>query len=370
MPAAFKVLDAVIQVTMNNFTKMTLNFKAGFILMGRGVQDLVNAMGDNAAFSAMVGPLQDVNTAIIQNFGTMKGLVQQNEDLKKSNKDLAAGIVDEWTLVKETLNSLDPANISSLFPDSATVLVELGTYFDNISAFMQEKFITMKESGFLVLPMPTMGSGDDVDPDASPSDQLAARFEMITAGINAGYETIKQAYMDGTTAITQILADGAAAQAKIDKDKHDSAVKASSQFFGNLVSLMGTKSRKLFEIGKAAAIAESIVNSYKAATDALADSTLGGMGARIAVSASVLAKGLASVASIQGTSFGGGGGGGGAGSVGSVPSSPETNNRQEATNVEVTIGFDSNMDELARVLAPRISEQIVDGSPVNEASTI
>lgn len=45
---------------------------------------------------------------------------------------------------------------------------------------------------------------------------------------------------------------------------------AMSQLFGNLATLMQTENRKLFEIGKAAAIAQAIVNTATAVTNALA----------------------------------------------------------------------------------------------------
>ena len=43
-----------------------------------------------------------------------------------------------------------------------------------------------------------------------------------------------------------------------------------SQLFGNLATLMNAQNRKLFEIGKAAAIAQAIVNTATAVTNALA----------------------------------------------------------------------------------------------------
>jgi len=70
------------------------------------------------------------------------------------------------------------------------------------------------------------------------------------------------------------LSDERIAIAKEEADKKkeldDQRLQATGQLFGNLATLMQTKNRKLFEIGKAAAIAQAIVNTATAITNALA----------------------------------------------------------------------------------------------------
>ena len=70
------------------------------------------------------------------------------------------------------------------------------------------------------------------------------------------------------------LSDERVAIAKEEADKKkeldDQRLQATGQLFGNLATLMQTKNRKLFEIGKAAAIAQAIVNTATAITNALA----------------------------------------------------------------------------------------------------
>lgn len=70
------------------------------------------------------------------------------------------------------------------------------------------------------------------------------------------------------------LSDERVAIAKEEADKKkeldDQRLQATGQLFGNLATLMQTENRKLFEIGKAAAIAQAIVNTATAITNALA----------------------------------------------------------------------------------------------------
>lgn len=77
---------------------------------------------------------------------------------------------------------------------------------------------------------------------------------------------------------------------------------AMSQLFGNLATLMQTENRKLFEIGKAAAIAQAIVNTATAVTNALAVPPFP-LGLALATTAGV--AGAVQIATIQNQKFSG-----------------------------------------------------------------
>ncbi len=80
--------------------------------------------------------------------------------------------------------------------------------------------------------------------------------------------------------------------------------------FGNMSQLMNTESRKLFEIGKAAALASAVVSGYDAAvTNYKKGSDIGGPPVGAAFAAASLAATFAQVRAIQSTSFGGSGSG-------------------------------------------------------------
>ncbi|XAI95667.1 tail tape measure-like protein [Microcystis phage Mae-JY22] len=85
------------------------------------------------------------------------------------------------------------------------------------------------------------------------------------------------------------------------------SLEASAFFFGQLGALMQTKSRALFEIGKAGAIAETIIQTYRAAQGAyaaLASIPVVGPGLGAAAAAAAIAVGFARVQAIRSTSFG------------------------------------------------------------------
>jgi hypothetical protein len=82
---------------------------------------------------------------------------------------------------------------------------------------------------------------------------------------------------------------------------------------GQLSALQGSHSRKQFEVWKAAAIGETIVNTYSAAMgayNAMSAIPVIGPALGIAAAAAAVAAGLANVQKISSTQFGGGGGGG------------------------------------------------------------
>ncbi len=81
-------------------------------------------------------------------------------------------------------------------------------------------------------------------------------------------------------------------------------------FFGVMAGLMNTNSKKMFEIGKQAAIAETIINTYKAAMgaySALASIPFVGPALGAAAAAAAVATGMAQVNAIRSQSFQGGG---------------------------------------------------------------
>lgn len=146
----------------------------------------------------------------------------------------------------------------------------------------------------------------------------------------------------------------------------------------------GAKSNKaLFTAVKAVRIAQAIVSTWTAATNALAEVPYP---ANIAVAAGIVAGGLANVATIAGTSPGGGGGGGGGsgGGLGSSPTGgrPGTSALEEPTTPqlgaaaaapeefrpkqEITINLTGDADgripvEAVRNLIGMINEQVEDG---------
>ena len=105
----------------------------------------------------------------------------------------------------------------------------------------------------------------------------------------------EQQYADERVAIAKEEADR---KRQIELDR----LSAMSQLFGNLATLMNAQNRKLFEIGKAAAIAQAIVNTATAVTNALAVPPFP-LGLALATTAGV--AGAVQIATIQNQKFSG-----------------------------------------------------------------
>jgi hypothetical protein len=159
----------------------------------------------------------------------------------------------------------------------------------------------------------------------------------------------------------------------------------SSRFlFSQLGGLMETKSRALFEVGKAGAISETVINTYRAAMGAyaaLAGIPIVGPGLGAAAAAAAIAVGMARVQAIRATPFGGAGGSpvlssGGAfgpvssGGTGVVPYQPAPVAPQEAApqrvvNVYLSGEGSPTQSYIRDTLIPALNEVLGDGVTLN-----
>ena len=97
--------------------------------------------------------------------------------------------------------------------------------------------------------------------------------------------------------------------AKSEQKRNAQALSASGTFFNSLMSLSQQKSKSLFDIAKAGAVATALVDTYASFTAALKGPP--GPPWSYPIAAAALAAGLAKVQAIRSTQFGGAGGAGG-----------------------------------------------------------
>lgn len=174
------------------------------------------------------------------------------------------------------------------------------------------------------------GGGDVVSPVAALEPELKASLEsvgIVTDNFTAEQidkynnmymtrDEMDEAYMEGYIQKIQetnrmeleekLKTDEELAE--MEAQKNAQRLSATSDMFGNLSSLMMSGSRNMFEIGKAAAIAQAVVDTYSSAQSAFtafAGSGLGpiGIGLGIAAAAAAVTAGTMRVAQIQATSF-------------------------------------------------------------------
>jgi len=151
-----------------------------------------------------------------------------------------------------------------------------------------------------------------------------------------------------------------------------------SKFLGQISTLMNTNSRKQFEIGKAAAIAQVAIDTPKAAMSAysamagipVVGPALGGIAAAAAV-----ATGVAQIQNIKSQSFGGGGGGaGGAIDAGGGAQGAQAGGGGDETLIDATFNIQSESGNVSadqiRGVAAGLNELIEDGGKLRSVTVI
>jgi len=164
-------------------------------------------------------------------------------------------------------------------------------------------------------------------------------FEEQEAELRALFDADKENQKrEHEARLTGIQAEFVDKRKALDDAETQMKLSAAKFMLGQLEGLMSSRSRKLFEIGKAAAVANALVKTYEAGSDAYAyGAKIGGpyVGAAFAAVA-VLAQ-LQNVQRIKNTSFGSSGGGGSPGggaspSVGASDAPLPSQAPQQVTN--------------------------------------
>lgn len=159
---------------------------------------------------------------------------------------------------------------------------------------------------------------------AAPAQQLGPTDEEILSWLeregaaHAQVESMREWYRQ-----KDIEAETAASEARKQLAEQEAMARASAMdgMFNNLISLMSGRSKTMFNIGKAAAISQTVLSTYEGAQKAyasLAGIPIIGPALGIAAAGAAIAAGAARVSAIRSQSFGGsgsvsnvGGGGGG-----------------------------------------------------------
>lgn len=146
-------------------------------------------------------------------------------------------------------------------------------------------------------------------------------FEEQQAELRAQFQADKENLTrEHENRVTDIQAEFVAKRKAIDDLEAKTRLDGAKFMLGQLATLMSSKSRKLFEVGKAAAISMALIDTYESAASSFKfGSQIGGPYVGAAFAAAAVIAQLANVKRIKDTQFGGGGGGGGS-SGGSAPS--------------------------------------------------
>lgn len=193
------------------------------------------------------------------------------------------------------------------------------------------------------------------------------------------YEAMEALESEHQKNMTEITDAETRKRTGIEKVHRELNLDSSRTFFGYMSGLMNTKNREMFEIGKTAAIAGAIIDTYKAATGAyasLASIPVVGPALGAAAAAAAVAAGMANVQAIRAQKFGQGGG-----ATATFAASPTTGlpagtpgggdgggGARQTTVIELRGGDIFTRDQI-RDLVDRINENSRDGGNVVFAET-
>jgi hypothetical protein len=176
---------------------------------------------------------------------------------------------------------------------------------------------------------------------------------------NQMVEQVEQSHQDKLTDINEKAAKERADAAQKEAQARQQAI---SQMFGNLTTMMNTGSRKMFEIGKAAAIANALIDGKAAVLGAYkVGSRIGGPPVGAAFAGAAAAATYSQIQSIRSQSFGGGGGASGSitGAINdaSEPVRTPSQSQEPDRSVSVTVALTGGT-ERDQMVASSILEQI------------
>lgn len=341
--------------------------------VGAKVYDTVNAMID----AANAIPGIDIDNIVRGESAALKVIKDFNATATASFSESKAEFVDMWNeplpseglkaFVKEAEEASQKAAEAAVKARAAIVVPEVDGATGGATGAAADK---AKEEAQKNL--------DAVSESLKSEAQLRwdAEDQAFQALIDAKDQQLitKEEYLDKEAALNEKYIaedlkrqeDKAAAEEAIAKAAQKAKFAMASSALGNLASLMDTENRKLFEIGKAAALAQATVDGYQAIVSSYAaGAKIGGpvVGAAYAATAAV-ATGV-QISKIASTSFSGGGGGSSSSSSsGGSTSSESAASSNPAQSVSLSLQGDTFSRQSVESLIEELNEAVANGARI------
>jgi hypothetical protein len=204
--------------------------------------------------------------------------------------------------------------------------------------------------------------GEGGNKDAGPSDA-----QTLAENVALSYKLAAESYAIYERQRIVDEQKAANARIKIAEMEKQAKIKAVGDTLKNLSTLMNSENRKMFEVGKAAAIAQATISTFQGASNALATVPYP---LNFVAAASVVAAGVANIQQIASTNMGGGGASAGgapqAAGEGGVGNQPQENVIDATFNIE---GTNVSKDSIQGVFAG-LQEYIDDGAKLRTVSVV
>lgn len=342
------------------------------------------ALGDQLILLAS-GPLKEFSEVAIE---TLKNINKELQDTSSPLEQVETQIAAIKQEIIDTQAAVEPEGIIDKFFSSPQKREKAKEDLDELKKKLEEleakaKEIRMQESqaAFTEIFGPPASetaaeeapfvprdtdTGQQHGPFIYPEEMLEENMERYQEHLQAQVDAYAQAQESIRNLMLhsineEMMAEQKAAEhkKKMEKIKYDAARTA----LQSLSSLMNTESRKMFEVGKAAAIADTIMNTYRSVTKAMAEVPYP---LNFGVAAAALASGLNNVNNIRNTQFGSAGAG--AASTGFAPGAGFGGESQEVTqttNVDVTLQGETFSGDQIRGLIGEINNATDDGMKLN-----
>ena len=206
-------------------------------------------------------------------------------------------------------------------------------------------------------------------PDPEEVAEQASEITEVVKDMHRGQLASYRMYYNARVQAAQEAAD---AELEIERQQKETMLREASLGFSRLTALMDTEKKNQFEIGKAAAISQTVIDTYAAAQasyKALAGIPVVGPGLGAAAAAAAVVGGLARVRAISSRqlSTAGAGGDPGAGSIGSTSgrrSSTQQEQEQPRQNVNLSLVGDTFTRPSVLELIGEINEAIDNGAVI------
>lgn len=274
-----------------------------------------NALADKAKLSkgANVQAIEAERDALIAIYATAR------------DKDLAA-IADKDRQAFEKLRDSLRTPVETKIDTAVKQLKELNGFLTRGTISAKEYNDALKGIGDkAVSKLPTYkgpgaavgGPFGELQKNFRAQDELDKQYQAQLAALDKFRSTDLAQQKIYDEAKAQLDADYAQKSQVIEQSRQQLTLQSTSDFFGQIAQLQHSQNNKLAAVGKAAAIAQVLINTYQSATAAyasLAGIPYVGPALGIAAAAAAIAAGLANVAQIR--SVGGGSSGGNSGGVG------------------------------------------------------
>ncbi|MDX1397543.1 MAG: hypothetical protein R3204_03325 [Oceanospirillum sp.] len=319
-----------LEVVFNLLKVGALGFASGALMVLQSVSEGIDTVVNTGieGINALIGAANKIPGVDIEQFVT--GESGATASIRSMGESVNSALQDAINQFNETLDQPMPSEAFDRF-------------IEDVRAKSEESARVAKDARLKAL-------GLDDESVEQDGERMKSRFEIL-----------QQIEKQGQGGLTDAMRQAQDRREKKDKEEFDAKLGIAKKGFGSLANLQSSENKKLFEIGKAAAIANATISGYESVVHSYKEGTkLGGpiAGAAFATAAGVATA--AQIAQIAGSSYGGGGGG--AAAAAPAPQVPQTAQQEQSQDQFINVSLVGSENSQVSISSVKdLFEQINDG---------